>query len=87
MCVDKEFSKQWLGRPEEFTPTVPFRVITGCIVSKKEATEGHRLVWNASWPLPDSYAGVVRNSACQWSEVAANNLVELPQGRISNGPL
>lgn len=59
-CIYKEITKDWLSPPSDYLPTIPFRIIPGRIVPKKESKEGKRLEWNASWPLPESYAGVVR---------------------------
>lgn len=37
----------WLRSPTTLQTTVPFRIITGAIVRKKDDAEGDRLVWNA----------------------------------------
>lgn len=79
-CVDKDVNAGWLGLPPKIPKTVPFRVIPGSIVPKKDAADGGRLVWNNSWSMPNSYAGTVRNMKGDWVPIAANEHVHFTEG-------
>lgn len=58
-------------------PAIPFQVTPGSVEQKKDGT--WRLVWNASWPRPDTVNVSVKVDDGEWTPVSSNANTRLPE--------
>lgn len=75
--VQKEVINGWIGPAQPHPTSMPFQITTSSVERKKGGSCG--LVWNASWPRPETVRGLVQVTSGEWRPVASNANTNLPE--------